>query len=387
MLAGQAPSSLLRSGSHIREIGNPLNTTPQRLENVAHECDVAIVSGSAGAGHDSAAMELQRRLNEAGVRATYIDYLDCGPRTLKEATKATYYFTATYAPWVLQYGFELILPLRGKPPWLTRQLSRLSAQRLIERTAGAPVIVSTYPFASQALGWLKASGRITATLATYVTDPAPHSLWLHRAVDYHLVPTETTRSQIPWSDYDVRVVGPLASSEFRTTAAMDARLDIRTQLGVPDDKILAIVMTGSNALGAVDKIAKAVIGVGATPLVLCGRNTRLQRALSAEGILALGWRDDVPQLMRAADVLIHNGGGMSYTESTVVGLPTITLMPIAGHGRLNAAVLESAGDAPWARTAEDLRRLLANLPPRRPASNPDSESAAQFIACLVSGTR
>jgi processive 1,2-diacylglycerol beta-glucosyltransferase len=364
-----------------------LNTTRQRSENLAPECDVAIVSGSAGAGHDSAAMELQRRLDAAGVRAAYIDYLDCGPRTLKAATRAAYYFSATYAPWALQYGFEKILPLHGEPPWSTRLLSRLSAQRLIERTAGASVVVSTYPFASQALGWLKASGRIAATLATYVTDPAPHSLWLHQAVDYHLVSTETTRSQIPRSDYDVRVVGPLASSKFRATVAADCRSHTRRQLGVADDKILAIIMTGSNALGAVGRIAKTVSAVGATPLVLCGRNTRLQRALSASGILALGWRDDVPQLMRAADVLIHNGGGMSYTESTVIGLPTITLMPIAGHGRLNAAVLESSGDAPWARTAEDLSRLLANLPPRRPASSPDSESAAQFVARLVSGTR
>ena len=59
--------------------------------------------------------------------------------------------------------------------------------------------------------------------------------------------------------------------------------------------------------------------------------------------MALGWRDDVPDLMAAADVLVHNAGGLSCTEALVAGLPVVTYRPIPGHGRANAAVLARPG--------------------------------------------
>jgi len=57
-------------------------------------------------------------------------------------------------------------------------------------------------------------------------------------------------------------------------------------------------------------------------------------------------------------VLVHNAGGLSFTEALVAGLPAVTYRPIPGHGRANAAVLERFGLAPWPRSREELAAAL-----------------------------
>jgi UDP-N-acetylglucosamine:LPS N-acetylglucosamine transferase len=95
-------------------------------------------------------------------------------------------------------------------------------------------------------------------------------------------------------------------------------------------------------------------GVGEV-VVLCGRNDRLRKQLSAQpGVVALGWRDDVPELMAAADVLVHNAGGLSLTEALTAGLPAVTYRPIPGHGIANSQVLADTGLAPWPQNEAEL---------------------------------
>ena len=47
-------------------------------------------------------------------------------------------------------------------------------------------IVSTHPFASQALGELRAQGDLRVPVVTYLTDMSVHRAWVHPAVDVHL---------------------------------------------------------------------------------------------------------------------------------------------------------------------------------------------------------
>src|SRR4051794_9493583 len=67
---------------------------------------------------------------------------------------------------------------------------------------------------------------------------------------------------------------------------------------------------------------------------------------AAAEVVPLGWRDDVPDLLHVADVLVQNVGGPSLTEALVAGLRAVTYRPLPGHGRADAAVLDAAGLAP-----------------------------------------
>jgi UDP-N-acetylglucosamine:LPS N-acetylglucosamine transferase len=344
--------------------------------------EVVIVSGSLGAGHDSAAAELALRLRDLQIRASVIDYLSRVPSPISVPMRAGYYATASHAPFLLEALFRSSQWSGGEPPAAMALMARTAARRLLPDLAGARVVVSTFPFATQAIGRLRGQG-LPAVTASYLTDPAAHRVWLHPAVDHHLVVTDPTRVSAQAYGFEATVVGPLVSKEFRRPLSAGERAELRTELAVPQSRVLALLMSGSHGMGQIGNAADAVRRAGAAPVVLCGSNDRLRRTLQARGITALGWRTDVHRLMHAADVLVHNSGGLSFTESLVVGLPAVTYMPIAGHGLLNAQVLHDSGLSPWARSAEDLGTLIGRLGSRagRPIAEA-GETAASFIAGL-----
>ncbi|MCZ9336647.1 galactosyldiacylglycerol synthase, partial [Streptomyces sp. TRM76130] len=74
-------------------------------------------------------------------------------------------------------------------------------------------------------------------------------------------------------------------------------------------------------------------GHGWLPVVLCGADERLRRALSrVPGVLALGWVTDMPGLLHAARALVDNAAGQTAVQALAAGLPVVGHRPIPGHG-------------------------------------------------------
>jgi UDP-N-acetylglucosamine:LPS N-acetylglucosamine transferase len=97
--------------------------------------------------------------------------------------------------------------------------------------------------------------------------------------------------------------------------------------------------------------------------VVCGRNAALRRRLAAGGrVIALGWVDDMPSLLRAADVVVQNAGGLTSLEAMASGIPVVSYRCLPGHGSANAAVLQRLGLAVWPRTPAELTAVLAAVP-------------------------
>jgi UDP-N-acetylglucosamine:LPS N-acetylglucosamine transferase len=250
-------------------------------------------------------------------------------------------------------------------------------------------VVSTYPLASQCLGDLRERALCTAPVVTYLTDPAAHVSWVHRAVDRHITVTPATAEQGE-RDYSLPMTagGPLVPARFtRPVPATEIRR-LRAELGIPAGARIALLVAGSLGLGDVVPTVEDVVAGGVVPIVLCGRSERLRsRVAAVPGAVALGWRSDVHLLMRLADVLIHNAGGLSFTEALVAGLPALTYRPIPGHGRANAAILDEAGLAPWAHNREELWAAMENLvrSGRRPirVGDPTDHILALFAPAAV----
>ena len=60
------------------------------------------------------------------------------------------------------------------------------------------IIISTHPFGSQMCAYLKKQGKLTAKLATVMTDYAPHDQWLvfNKYVDYFFVSHEGMKKKL-----------------------------------------------------------------------------------------------------------------------------------------------------------------------------------------------
>jgi len=348
-----------------------------------------VITGSVGAGHNGAASELVRRLEARGLEATYRDYLDALPRRYQRLLRDGYAFSAGRAPGVFDWLFrseERDSVVRS----LTMRLCRLACRELAEWVGQEyDVVVTTFPFAAQSLGMLKQDGVLTAPAVCYLTDPAPHRLWVHPCVDVHLTVTQATAAE-GTERYGVPMAaaGPLAPAAFAEPVDTARRQALRTGLGVVPGRRMALLVTGSMGLGDVMAGVRALQAVdGTVPVVLCGRNERLRRRISRlPGVVALGWRDDVPALMAAADVLVHNAGGLSLTEALVAGLPAVSYEVLSGHGRANAATLARSGLAPWPRTPARLAEALEQQAARGRVhlpELPEHQQAANVVDALA----
>lgn len=345
---------------------------------------VTIVSGSVGAGHDGVARELAERLRVKGVHVTVLDHLAFLPRFAQRVLRDGYTATVSKVPFLFEWIFQRLEDSRLMLGAAT-VLCRVAARGLAEALADADVVVSTYPLASQSIGQLIDGGRLGVPTVTYLTDPAPHRTWVHPSIGAHLTVTEATaeagerRYGVPMS-----AAGPLVPPAFTSPISSLHRYRLRCTLGINPSDIGVLLSCGSLGLGELEATAAAVRACGAIPIVLCGNNDALRRRLLRDGVTALGWREDVPALMGACDVLVHNAGGLSLTEALAAGLPAVTFAPIPGHGRANAKILAEAGLVPWATNSGQLKQLLRQAASSRrvPLPVPD-ESAAEVVNQLA----
>jgi UDP-N-acetylglucosamine:LPS N-acetylglucosamine transferase len=323
---------------------------------------IVVISAEIGAGHDGAADELSRRLMDAGYEVDRHDFLNLLPPRLGRVLRNAYAFELHAAPWA--WGRMLsALERHGR---LGRAVggmfARLAARRTTAVTGpGTAAVVSTYPLASQALGRLRRTGRLTAPVATFLTDMSVHPLWVADGVDLHLALHPVASSEAGHRGAaEVVVSGPLVAPAFRPSSSEEERRSERARLGLPIGPQLALVVAGSWGVGEVEKTAREIAVTRlAIPVIACGSNSALRDHLLENGVgVPLGWVNDMPALLRSADVVIQNAGGLTSLEAMASGVPVVSYRCLPGHGVSNAAALDEAGLAVWIRDQTALAPTL-----------------------------
>ncbi len=219
-------------------------------------------------------------------------------------------------------------------------------------------------------------------VVTYLTDFAVHSLWVHRGVDRHLAVSEiSAAAAMSRGGKDARARGPLVSERFRE-ADYD-REAVRSKLGLAPEDRAVLVVAGSWGVGDVVATVEAIGRTGEFhPITVCGRDDNLRAQLEAGGFgTVIGWTDEMPALMSAADALVENAGGLTCMEAFAVGLPVITFKPIAGHGKDNAEMMARAGVNCYARDEAELTTILRDVTRPSPEREALIETAQRlFVA-------
>jgi processive 1,2-diacylglycerol beta-glucosyltransferase len=323
---------------------------------------VVVVSASVGGGHDGAAREFARRLREHGFDVRVHDFLTVLPGRVGPAMRTTYQVMASRVPWF--YGMLYRTVRHHAWRWLVRTLlapARRRMLRLIPPDVAA--VVSVYPLASHTIGELRRRGRLDAPTITYLTDFSVHALWVAAGIDQHCaLHLVSARQASRLGASGVLVGGPAVSPAF-APAGVAARRAARVELGLPPAGRLALLVAGSWGVGAVERAAVEIARTGiAAPVVVCGRNAELRERLGRRGLpLVLGWVEDMPTLLRAADVVVENAGGLTSLEAMASGVPVLTYRPFPGHGRTNAAAMAEAGVTAWVRRPDQLGPALVEL--------------------------
>jgi len=326
-----------------------------------------MISASIGAGHDHAADQLTAALVADGHVVTRHDFLDLLPAGAGRWFAGIYSAQLRTAPstWGAVVG---ALRQRQLAAMTAGTLARTAAPGLQAALTGREdLVVSTFPFASQALGRLRGNGQLAAPVATFLCDPSVHPLWVSAGVDTHIALHTTAAAQAHrLGARGIAVCTPAVSAEFHPATATE-RSAARARWGLPHGTI-ALVVGGSWGAGQLAHAARDIAATGlATPVTVCGRNTGLYRRLVRGGPgIAVGWVHDMAELLRAADVVVHNAGGMSCWEAIATGVPVLAYRALPGHGAANAAALQEGGLSGWSRNRAELRAALRDPRPSAP---------------------
>ena len=258
----------------------------------------------------------------------------------------------------------------------------------------ADIVVTEYPVLSAALGELRAMGRVQVPVCSSISDPAGLWYWAHPGIDLHLLSWPESLAEVD------RIAGPGRAIVVRPLIDQrildaPARPDARAALGLAPQAAVVIVSGGGWGVGDLAGATEAALAALPEAEVICltGHNEELRRRLTRDHgadprVRILGFTDRMPELLAAADVLVHTTGGTTALEARIVGCRLINFDTSLAHVRAHARALQQQGLAHWARDRDQLAAILPTvltqraLPPLPIDSLPD---AASLILQLAGG--
>ncbi len=257
---------------------------------------------------------------------------------------------------------------RRRSPLILRMVSPLAANRIrrLLLESNPDLIISTHPWANHIPAWLLQDLGWDVPLVTLVTDPVSiHRWWLCPQVDLCLVATEQARQEAlegGFAPEQVKVVGIPVDLEFVNPSG--SREEVRAGLGLAADRFTVLLAGGGEGMGNVFPVARAV--ARASPevqlLIVAGRNdelrSRLERVSWEVPTCIAGFADNMPALMRAADLLITKAGPSTISEALACGLPMLISGSLRGQEEGNAEWVVGRGAGLLTPTP---RKVVASL--------------------------
>lgn len=243
-------------------------------------------------------------------------------------------------------------------PYLRPSLKRLLHDRQPQ------LIVSVHQLSNTPV--LRAMGRKRIPFVTVVTDMvSTHAAWFHPAADLVIVATEEARRRALEMGLDpeqLRVVGLPVAERFRQPA--ESKSFLRKQLGWRDDRPVVLLVGGGEGMGPLEKTALAIdtARLPVSLVIIAGRNQALQKRLEAHRwripVRIYGFVRQMPEFMRAADVLVTKAGPGTICEAFIAGLPIILYSRMPGQEDGNVTYVVEHGAGVWSPAPEDVVRSL-----------------------------
>lgn len=332
---------------------------------------ILILTASIGEGHDLPARVLARELldREPDAHVRVDDGLKAMGAFLERLAMSGSAFDSEMGNRIFDVNYALIThvaPLR----WGSGRGMELIGGRGLLRLIAAErpdAVVSTYPGVTEVLGRLRLHGRLDVPVVSAITDLAALRYWSHPGVDLHLIThpesVDEVRS-IAGSATQVVAVRGLNDPAFAVPREPDAA---RAALDLPLEPKVVLVSGGGWGVGDLDGAVDASLAIGeAHVVVVCGRNEevrgRLTRRFGGEDrVRAIGFTDQLPDYLAAADALIHSTAGLTVLEAGVRGCPTISYGWGRGHIRANNRAYERLGLATVARDRAELTSALRRV--------------------------
>ncbi|MEO7039374.1 MAG: glycosyltransferase [Candidatus Elarobacter sp.] len=234
------------------------------------------------------------------------------------------------------------------------------------------VIVSVHPLLNHAALRARAdAGMQQVPIVTVITDLGRvHEGWLLPEADLTVVPAREVYQRaiergVP--PERLRLLGHPIHPRFEDVSATKA--EIRKKLGLPATSTIALLMAGGEGGG---KLLPTTLGLARAGLdfhlvVVTGRNAALKQKLEElapslpTAMTVLGFRNDVPELMRAADLLVTKAGPGTIAEASVAEVPVVVYDYVPGQERGNLDYVRTNGIGVVALTTQEVVQSVSRI--------------------------
>ncbi|MHB1570393.1 MAG: MGDG synthase family glycosyltransferase [Solirubrobacteraceae bacterium] len=309
-----------------------------------------------GEGHNAAAAAITAVIDGLwpGCQVERIDTLELRGRRFARFLSWGYKIQMSLLPFTYEVIYDALCRSDRFAALFKAGVGRLFGPGLEQFLAMRDVdlVISTYPFGSAALHWLRTERGQVLPAVTYIPAFHVHPVWTYAGIDQHYVMYDSAPEHARTSGFErtMRVGAPPVRAGFGSVRKSEAR----AAMGFDDDEFIALVTGGAWGLGGILEAVQALLAadIRVRVVAVCGRGAQLRERLldlhaPADRLSVLGYVDNMHELMAAADVVITNGAGVTVLEALCTPRPVIAFRPLAGHGK--------------ASTDEMIRRNLAVL--------------------------
>ena len=331
---------------------------------------VVVVHSRVGGGHVSAAQALATEFEATGrCEALVVDaYVDYGrfpvtrfPRIYASLARrhprlwsAVYYTSAR----------RFIDPAHIVGPFLRSGFRRMVTSYEPE------LVVSALPVVNGLLA--DALRPLAARLEVVLTDwNLVHPFWVARGVDHYTAPTDSARQDCIRYGALPEVVDVVGIPVRREFGAPTNRAEVRARrlsgLGLDTNGFTLLAMAGAEGSPRtlINLARLATADLSGQLIVICGNNVelrcRLERLPTRIPVRALGFVDDVADLMSAADVLVTKAGGVTLAEGFSRGVAVVIHDVLPGQETGNLDYVLRHGAAEFAPNGSALVEIVARL--------------------------
>jgi 1,2-diacylglycerol 3-beta-galactosyltransferase len=160
----------------------------------------------------------------------------------------------------------------------------------------------------------------------------------------------------------IRLIGQPVS--LRCSAPLGDKTLLRSRLGWPQDKYTVLIVGGGDGMGPLAETARAIddSGLDVVLIIVAGRNSKLEAELREQTwenpAFIYGFTRDMPDFMRAADVIVTKAGPGTIAEALNAELPIILYAKLAGQEVGNVDFVVSEGVGVWAPESQTVVRSL-----------------------------
>lgn len=321
-----------------------IQTFPQRRKNIL------ILSSIMGQGHMSASKAIKEGLEFLYGKDYHVSIIDfyeqVGP-LFNKATVRAYEGSTKHLPAAYKYFFE-----GTDAKWPVQLLNLvnypLNAAKLEKmfKSYNPHLVISAYPIWDLlATMIIKKCGPIK--MFSIVTDSISiHNAWVTGKPDAHLVAnveTAISMKKLGVKEDKIKVLGFPVKLAFNTPGDRDGLLK---NFGLDSSRYTILLLTTAQKTTATNKIINEIHKnfPEINFLIVCGRNKDLYPKLEHFNHLpntrVIGWTDQMPEIIKASDLVITKAGGATVMECIAAKKPMIITQVIPGQEMGNAVLIK-----------------------------------------------